>query len=539
MRLFRPGRATAARQRPTGFRRSQFALFPVALATLVFVSPSAGQVGARTDQREAKLSHALAEIADSVAPETRVQVIVEGVDATHATDAAAAHGHVGRQLGLVDGVTATVPAGRLHALAADPRVSFVALDAPVEPTGSPVSATSLVTTYPVRDAAPNPWSAGATGTGVGVAVIDSGVTPSTDFGARLVQVRLDGQTGSLDDTVGHGTMVAGVAAGYSPDGKFIGIAPGATVYAININRPTGVSSGDVITALKWVFDNAHTYNIRVVNLSLAETVTSSFTESPLDLAVERLWASGVFVAVAAGNQGAGQVNYAPANDPLALTVGAFDTMDSLGPGDDTALSWSGSGTTVSGFPKPELVAPGRHIASPLPAGTTFDLLAPPANWIAPGYATIDGTSFAAPQVAGAAAIVFGMHPAWSPDNVKWALTAKQGPKPSGSTVGSLSLASSYNYAGTPGRANQGLPALVCAPGVKCQSGTTIASKWDSSSWTSSSWTSSSWTAATWNSSSWTAVANWDSSGWTSSGWTSSGWTSSGWTSSPVGFDLWG
>jgi serine protease AprX len=539
MRLLRPGRTTAARQRPIGSRRSLFALFPVALATLVFASPSAGQVGARADQPEAKLSHALAVIASSLPSETRVNVIVEGADATDAADAAAAHGRAGKQLGLIDGVTATVPAGRLLALATDPRVSFVALDAPVEPTGSVVSSTSLVTTYPVRDAAPNPWSAGATGAGIGIAVIDSGVTPSTDFGTRLVQVRLDGQTGSLDDTVGHGTMVAGVAAGYSPDGKFIGIAPGATVYAININRPTGVSSGDVITALKWVFDNAHTYNIRVVNLSLAETVTSSYTESPLDLAVERLWASGVFVAVAAGNQGAGQINYAPANDPLAFTVGAFDTMDSLGPGDDTALSWSASGTTANGFAKPELVAPGRHIAAPLPAGTTFDLLVPLANRIAPGHATINGTSFAAPQVAGAAAIVFGVHPAWSPDNVKWALIAKQGPKPSGSPIGSLSLAASYNVSGTPGRANQGVPALVCAPGVTCQAGATIASKWDSSSWTSSSWTSSSWTAATWNSSSWTAVANWDSSGWTSSGWTSSGWTSSGWTSSPVGFDLWG
>src|SRR5713226_9352632 len=143
MRLLRPGRATAARQRPIGSRGSLFALFPLALATLVFVSPSAAQVGARTDQPETKLSHALAEVADSVPPETPVHVIVEAVDATHAADATAAHGHVGKQLGLIGGVTATVPAGRLHALAADPRVSFVALDAPVEPTGSAVSATSL------------------------------------------------------------------------------------------------------------------------------------------------------------------------------------------------------------------------------------------------------------------------------------------------------------------------------------------------------------------------------------------------------------
>ena len=86
------------------------------------------------------------------------------------------------------------------------------------------------------------------------------------------------------------------------------------------------------------------------------------------------------------------------------------------------------------FAKPELVAPGRHIGAPLPAGTTLDLLAPAANRIAPGYATINGTSFAAPQVAGAAAIVFGAHPTWSPDNVKWALIAKSGPRPSASSI---------------------------------------------------------------------------------------------------------
>ena len=91
------------------------------------------------------------------------------------------------------------------------------------------------------------------------------------------------------------------------------------------------------------------------------------------------------------------------------------------------------------------------------------------------------------MVAGAAAIIFQAHPDYSPDNVKWALIAKQGAKPKDSKTGSLSLSSSYNLAGTPGRANQGVPALVCAPGTTCLSGSTVASSWDSSSWNSSSW----------------------------------------------------
>jgi serine protease AprX len=485
-----------------------------------------------------KLSPALIAATAHSAPSSLVRVIVRGRAATAA--AAAVHAKAARPLGF-GGVTAFVRAGSLARLVGRAGVSTVSLDAPVSFTASGgVSAASLATIYPGRDSASNPWSAGATGQGVGIAVIDSGVTPSVDFGTRLVQVALDGQSGSLDDTIGHGTLVAGVAAGSSPNGKFIGIAPGAMVYGINISRPTGVYTSDVITALKWVFDNAHAYNIRVVNLSLTEDVSSSYKDSPLDLAVERLWASGIFVAVAAGNRGTGQIDYAPANVPLAFTVGAFDTMDTSGPGDDTLAAWSSSGKTLDGFAKPELLAPGRHIGAPLPAGTVLDQRAPSANRIAAGYASINGTSFAAPQVAGAAAIIFQWHPDWSPDNVKWALIAKQGAKPKNSKIGSLSLSSSYNYAGTPGQANQGVAALVCAPGTTCLSGSTIASKWDSSSWSSSSWSSSSWSSSSWSSSSWSATADWSSSSWSSSSWSSSSWSSTSWaTSLDDGFDLWG
>jgi serine protease AprX len=484
-----------------------------------------------------KAAPALAALAANSRPDDQLRVIVQGADAGSATTGV--HGRIASRLGLVGGVAATIPAGELDRLAADPRVSFVAPDAPVRlATTGAVSSSSLATLYPSRDAVSKPWGAGVTGRGVGIAIIDSGVAASADFGSRLVQVPLDGQTGSLDDTVGHGTMVAGVAAGNSSDGKFIGIAPGANVYAINIKRDTGVYASDVVTALKWVFDNAHTYNIRVVNLSLSETVPSSYKNSPLDLAVERLWASGIFVSVSAGNLGAGQIDYAPANDPLVETVGAFDTMDTAGGKDDNLLTWSSRGTTVDGFAKPEVVTPGRRIASLLPLGTYLDAQAPAANRVVAGYAAINGTSFAAPQIAGAAAILFQEHPTWSPDNVKWLLTAKPGPKPKNSTVGSLNLGPVYDFSSTPGRANQGVPALICAPDTTCLSGSTVASSWDSSSWNSSSWNSSSWNSSSWNSSSWNS-ADWDSSSWNSSSWNSSSWNSTSWNSDPTsGFDPW-
>jgi serine protease AprX len=508
----------------------------IALAISLFVG-QASQAGQASSRSNSKITHALAELAAHSAPNDELHVIVEG---DRAASAAAAHGLVRKRLDFVGGVAAAVRAGELQQLAVAPGVSLVAVDAPVTlaATGA-VSTASLATVYPSRDAVSKPWAAGVTGQGVGIAVIDSGVTPSDAFGSRLVQVALDGQSGSLDDAVGHGTMVAGVAAGYSPDGKFIGIAPGATVYALNIDRPTGVYTSDVITALKWVFDNAHTYNIRVVNLSLTENVTSSYKDSPLDLAIERLWASGVFVAVAAGNRGAGAIDYAPANDPLAFTAGAFDTMDTSGGKDDTLLTWSSRGTTVDGFVKPEMVLPGRHIAGPLPSGTYLDGVAPAANRVAGGYAAINGTSFAAPQVAGAAAILFQEHPGWSPDNVKWLLIAKPGPKPKNSTAPSLNLGPVYDFNSTPGRANQSVPALVCAPGTACLSGSTVASNWDSSSWSSSSWSSSSWSSSSWSSSSWSSTADWSSSSWSASSWSSSSWSSTSWTTNDVGFDPWG
>jgi serine protease AprX len=513
--------------------RPSFATFVVALATCAIAVAAATASDGRSQTPDGKIQARLARLAASLHdPDARIPVIVVGDGAVRAGKT---HGRGTRALGLVGGAGVAVAAKDLHALAAEDGVSYVALDAPVAPDGlaapsTPVSASSLASLYPGRIKANMPWSAGYTGAGVGIAVVDSGAVPSADFGTRLVQVRLDGQDAKVDDTYGHGTLVAGIAAGRATDGRYIGVAPAATVYALNVNRDGGTRSSDVITALKWVFDNAHQYNIRVVNLSLGETVQSSYLQNPLDLAVERLWAAGVFVVVSAGNRGAGAVDYAPAHDPLVMSVGAFDLMGTSGPGDDTVSPWSSYGETVNKIKKPELLAPGRRIESILSAGTALDGQAPAANRLAGGYANPTGTSFAAPQVAGAAAIAFQGHPTWSPDNVKWLLLAKSGANVRGSKIPTLDLSSAYNYAGTPGLANQKVQALVCAPGSTCLTGDTIASAWDASSWNASSWNSSEWSASSWNASSWNTVADWDASSWNASSWNASSWNGTDWNS---------
>ena len=489
---------------------------------------------ASADPGNGKLDKRLVAQQASVSPDAAIKVIVTGPGADLAI---ASHGaKKGAALDLVSGVSATVNASDLDALASDPSVSFVSADVPVAPTGTP-DPSMLATLYPLLDGAPAAWSKKLDGNGVGVAVIDSGVRKQEDF-ANLKQIPVPGLS-LTDDSYGHGTLVAGVLAGRSKDGRYVGVAPGASLFSLDINRPDGVRSSDVIAALGWVFDNAHKYNIRVVNLSLQETVASSYQQSVLDLAVERLWAAGIVVVAGAGNNGPGLIDFAPANDPLALTVGAADSNDTLSTLDDTVASFSSAGLTVDGFAKPELYAPGRHIVSTLPLDTTLGQQAPAANQVAPGYTSISGTSFAAPQASGAAALLFQQHPDWSPDQVKWLLQTQSQPL-AGSSAGALSVMQALAYSGAPSLANQGVPALVCAPGSTCVVAGplgTIASSWNSSSWNMSSWNMSSWNMSSWNMSSWN-MSSWNMSSWNMSSWNMSSWNMSSWNMSSWNMSSW-
>ena len=151
--------------------------------------------------------------------------------------------------------------------------------------------------------------------------------------------------------------------------------------AVNISRPDGVRTSDVMAALLWVLANHKGENIDVVNLSLTETTTSSYLSSPLDAVVEKLWSAGVVVVVSAGNKGPDTTSYAPANDPFVITVGATDTTV---PGQTTVATFSSSGTTLDGVTKPEIMAPGRRIGSLLPAGRPSTRRCPPRRASSPG-----------------------------------------------------------------------------------------------------------------------------------------------------------
>ncbi len=405
----------------------------------------------------------------------------------------------------------------LARLVESPGIVSVRTDAPVvQHSVGPISFLNLATNFPRVDTADAAWMRGLDGRGVGIAVIDSGTTPSPAFGSRLIQIRLPGQSNSLDDMVGHGSLVAGVAAGRSPDGRFVGIAPGATVYAINVARPAGLFSSDVIAGLVAVLGLRDRYNIRVVVLSLSELTPAPSSQSLLNAAVELLWKSGIVVVASSGNGGPGTATVAPGNDPLVITVGATDTMGTLDSSDDMLAPFTSTGPTLDGRAKPDLLAPGRHIASVLAAGSLYSSLAPITNLLAPGYATISGTSFSAPQVAGAVALLLQKNPAWTPDQVKYVLT-RTGRSTQGGSIPALDIAAALNA--NPFGAPVQISPIWTSSGSDSngQLGDGQVSNWDSSSWNSSSWNSSSWNSSSWNSSSWNS-SSWNSSSWNLSSW---------------------
>ena len=152
------------------------------------------------------------------------------------------------------------------------------------------------------------------------------------------------------------------------------------------------------------------YGIRVLNLSLGTDSSQSYRVDPLNYAVERAWAAGLTVVVAAGNLGPTAATVTkPADDPFVLSVGAVDDRGTPGLGDDMLPDFSSRGPTAAdGLSKPDLVAPGGHLISLRAPGSAIDTDFPPAS---PGpYRRGSGTSMATGVVSGVVALMFQMQP---------------------------------------------------------------------------------------------------------------------------------
>ena len=203
-----------------------------------------------------------------------------------------------------------------------------------------------------------------------------------------------------------------------------GAAPDANLVSLKVFDDNGVGlTSDVLRACDWLLQNKDRYNIRVANFSLQSGLATSFRFDPLDRAVEKLWQAGIVVVAAAGNDATdGKPNgvlFSPANDPFVITVGALDDKGSPTPADDVNAPWSSYGYTVDGFAKPDVAAPGRYVIEWVPANTSLAAERPYA--VVKEGMELSGTSFAAPVVSGVAADLLGMHPDWTPDQVKGAI----------------------------------------------------------------------------------------------------------------------
>ena len=430
-------------------------------------------------------------------------------------------GNVKKQLNLIGAVAAEIPAGALNSLAKMTGLT-VTLDAWTKVSGSssPYSTTQL---WPAETGNAALWSADASTYAASmptIAMVDSGIDATRpDFAGRiLANVNLSTlPNNSPGDGRGHGTFVAGVAAGAATGNA--GAAPTAKIVSLDVMDDNGIGrTSDVIAACQWILDHKNDYNIKVANFSLHSAVPGNFTTDPLDRAVEKLWFSGITVVAAAGNYGAdGQpvrIAYAPGNDPFVITVGAVDLGGNPGMGNDYAAPFSAYGYTYDGFHKPDLVAPGRYMVGPVPPSSTL-AAQKASNLVGPGLIQLSGTSFAAPVVSGTAAQVLARHPSWGPDQVKGVvmITARNAPNsaPGSTGAGELTASRAANYSKTPANPNKALEQFLVPDPAGLASPTLDAAAWRAAVQANASWDTASFSDASYSDASWDVASYADAS----------------------------
>jgi serine protease AprX len=505
------------------------------LALVVLVPLGASASPSKADAPSAFVTPSLLSAAQSSA-EGSFDVIVQGKAGNQAAKALAdvlgTDKKAYKDFRSIDGIAVQLSGAQVLALAGDKHISAITPDSRVRLSGTtPADNQKWPFVTGVKKYAGSPAAT--------IAIVDSGIDATRpEFAGRIAaSINLSTLSGnSPGDGRGHGTFVAGIAAGNLTSGRG-GAAPNAKIVSIDVMDDQGMArTSDVIAAADWILANKAQYGIKVANFSLHSSVANSFMYDPLDKAVERLWFNGVTVVVAAGNYGypdrPSGVPFAPGNDPFVITVGASDTGRSVSTNDDTAAPWSAYGYTLDGFAKPDIAAPGRYMVGPVPVTSTL-YGERPDHVVDPGYMELSGTSFAAPVVSGVAALILGKHPGFTPDQVKGALMLGAKPMPKANDlsegVGEVNAARSVEFA-TPPAANNALSKFI----VSDSSGAPV---FDAASWASTAKANASWASASWDSASW-AEASWDSASWASASWAAASWASASWDSSSAAQASW-
>jgi serine protease AprX len=408
------------------------------------------------------------------------------------------------------------------------------------------------------------WAAGATGRGVGVALVDTGVAPVGDLSAsRLAygpDLSLDNPTpaGRYLDTYGHGTHLAGIIAGSGS--QFRGVAPQARLTSVKVGAFDGaVDVSQVIAAVDWVVahrDDDPRHPIRVLNLSYGTDGVQDYRLDPLTHAVENAWRAGIVVVVAAGNGGTAAPALAnPAGDPYVIAVGATDTVGTTGGRDDIVADFSSRGSAAR---RVDLVAPGRSIVSLRDPGGFVDAANPDAR-VGDAYFKGSGTSQAAAVVSGAVALLLQKYPSLTPDEVKAALVRSADRLPRADAVaqgaGELDLTGAAALAGR-GRvpsAAQAWPASTGRGSLEAARGTAhlalgdavlsgendLFGRFDTAAWAAASsagtaWVGGNWMGRTLTGGGWThgmidALPGWSGLTWSGLTWSGLTWSGLTWS----------
>ena len=466
-------------------------------------------------------------------------------------------GHVDSRVDLINGLIGTLPSDRLDDLALHDEIAGVSPNYTVtmassgyDPNADPSSAVNTAKVINSRGA----WNKGYTGKGIGVAVIDTGVSlvPGLDapgkviYGPDFTPEGADPATANIDG-YGHGTFIAGLIAANdsgqpakslaSNSTNYLGIAPDARIISLKVGDSHGDTVvGSVIMALDWVVQHARDAdkNIKVVNLSFSTNSTQDYTLDPLAFAAERAWLKGITVVTSAGNSGSttGRMTM-PALDPFVIAVGADHTMGTIGTGDDEIPVFSSRG---DGIRNPDLVAPGVSLQGLKVPGSYADTNFGASAAVGDRFFRGSGTSQSAAVVSGAAALLLSQRPTLRPDQVKSLLVNNADKLPNADTQaqgkGLLNVDKAMK-ASTPLLALQTFWRSTGLGSLLQSGGDWVRSSWSGSTWSGSTWSGSTWSGSTWSGSTWSG-STWSGSTWSGSTWSGSTWSGSTWSTGSWG-----
>lgn len=354
--------------------------------------------------------------------DSKVQVIIHCKEYEKRQETMEGLGHIKYRLPMIDAYVVEVEKSKLDNIKALKDLISVEVDTHITAQMNRVS-----------DIIECKWAHehGYLGKGIGVAIVDTGISLHKDFiegGNRVIAFEdfINGRQDPYDDN-GHGTHVAGIIGGngFSSKGKYTGIAPACNFIAVKVLDQRGDGNiSDVLAGLQWIIDHRKKYNIRIVNISVGTSSKDNLDENSLLVqGVNAVWDSGIVVVVAAGNNGPGPMSIStPGISRKVITVGSSDDNVAVEVFGTRTKDYSGRGPTPYCIKKPDIVAPGsniiscnisRYITRGRNGGVKYNSADTPMM-----YTIKSGTSMATPVVSGAIALLLSSHPEYTNRDVK-------------------------------------------------------------------------------------------------------------------------